>query len=101
MNSDFASYTLTNMFWKPKTGVQEQLWVRAVTPGDRDGEQGPPQPRDGQTRQRHCCDTVWAGTTAGPQVLLYRARAWLEHPHQPLGRGERLWDLSVLSGTCQ
>lgn len=33
MNSDFASYTLTNVFWKPKAGVREQLWVRAVPPG--------------------------------------------------------------------
>lgn len=26
MDGDFALHALRNMFWKPKTGVQEQLW---------------------------------------------------------------------------
>lgn len=76
MNDDFASHTPMNVFWEPKTGVQEQLWGSSWGPrvmalpntvsshsthpeeqrGDRDGEQGQPQPRDGQTSLQ-----LWAG----------------------------------------
>lgn len=33
MNDDFASHTPMNVFWKPKTGVQEQLWGEASQAG--------------------------------------------------------------------